>query len=96
MGIASGIVLFLVIWFLTFLVVLPLRIQTQGDVGQVMPGTHAGSPEHHHLRRKVWITTGVAAVIWAITATIIITGAITVRDIDWFGIMEPLPEAIGD
>ncbi|MEL6377844.1 MAG: DUF1467 family protein [Pseudomonadota bacterium] len=30
MGVASGLVLYLIIWFMTFLVILPIRIQTQG------------------------------------------------------------------
>ncbi|MFZ7091791.1 DUF1467 family protein [Primorskyibacter sp. 2E233] len=86
MGITSGIVLFAVLWFLTFLVVIPIRLQTQGDVGKVVPGTHAGSPEVHNLKRKAWITTGIAAVLWAILAFVILSGAITVRDIDsWMG-----------
>jgi len=87
MGIASGIVLFLVIWFMTFLAVLPIRIQTQGDLGEIVPGTHAGSPEHHHLKKKFWIVTGIATVLWAIIATIILTGTVTVRDIDMFNTM---------
>ncbi|MGR3312362.1 DUF1467 family protein [Roseovarius indicus] len=92
MGIASGIVLFMVIWFMTFLVVLPVRIQTQGEAGEVVPGTHAGSPEKHHLKKKAWIVTGISAVIWAIIATIILTGTITVRDIDMFDRMGPSSE----
>ena len=87
MGIASGIVLYLVIWFMSFLVALPIRIQTQGEAGEVVPGTHAGSPQQHHLRKKFWITTGVSAVLWVIIAGIIISGAVTVRDIDMFGRM---------
>ena len=87
MGIASGIVLYLVIWFMTFLVALPIRIQTQGEAGEVVPGTHDGSPQQHHLRKKAVITTIVAAVLWAIVAYIIITGTITVRDIDMFNRM---------
>jgi len=75
MGVASGIVLFLVIWFMTFLVALPIRIQTQGEAGTTVEGTHHGSPEKHHLRKKFIITTVVAFVIWA------------VRDIDMFGTM---------
>ncbi|SNT18814.1 DUF1467 family protein [Antarctobacter heliothermus] len=82
MGITSGIVLYAVIWFMTFLVVIPIRLKTQGDMGSVVPGTHAGSPEVHNLKRKAWITTGVAAVIWAIVASIIIFEVVTVRDID--------------
>lgn len=89
MGITSAIVLFAVIWFMTFLVVIPIRISTQGDEGEIVPGTHAGAPEHHHLKKKAWITTGVAFVLWAIIAGIIISGAITVRDIDFWGRMGP-------
>ncbi|ETA53922.1 DUF1467 family protein [Ponticoccus alexandrii] len=94
MGITSALVLFAVIWFMTFLVVIPIRLQTQGDVGEVVPGTHAGSPEVHNLKRKAWITTLVSAVLWAIIAGTILSGAITVRDIDgWmFNRMAPLSE----
>lgn len=84
MGVASGIVLFLVIWFLTFFVVLPIRITTQGEAGTTVPGTHRGSPEVHHLKRKFVITTIAATVIWGIAATIILGGLITVRDLDVF------------
>ncbi|CUH74698.1 DUF1467 family protein [Tropicibacter naphthalenivorans] len=82
MGITSGIVLFAVIWFMTFLCVIPIRLKTQGDVGEVVPGTHAGSPEVHNLRKKAWITTGISAVLWAIVAGVILSGMITVRDLD--------------
>lgn len=82
MGPTSAIVLYAVIWFLTFLVVIPIRIQTQGDLGEVVPGTHAGSPEVHNLKRKAWITTAVAFVIWAIVAGIIVSEVVSIRDID--------------
>ena len=89
MGITSGIVLYAVLWFLTFLIVIPIRLQTQGDVGQVVPGTHAGSPEVHNLKKKALITTLAAGVVWAILATIILGGYVTVRDIDLFHRMGP-------
>lgn len=92
MGVTSGIVLFAVLWFLTFLTVIPIRLRTQGDVGEVVPGTHASSPEVHNLKKKAIITTIVAAILWAIIATIIITGTITVRDIDWRHLMPPVSE----
>ncbi|MDX1784895.1 DUF1467 family protein [Roseovarius sp. ZX-A-9] len=84
MGPVSGIVLFVVIWSMTFLVAIPIRLQTQGEAGEVVPGTHTGSPQKHHLKKKALITTLVAAVIWAIAAWIIITGQITLADIDLF------------
>ena len=91
MAVTSALVLYAVLWFLTFLVVIPIRLKTQGDVGKIVPGTHAGAPHDHQLRKKAWITTGVAAVMWAIIAYLIISGTLTVRDIDWFERMGPRP-----
>ncbi|KNX40937.1 hypothetical protein ROTO_24750 [Roseovarius tolerans] len=89
MGITSALVLLAVIWFMTFFIVLPIRIQTQGDLGKVVPGTHAGSPEHHHLKKKAWITTGIAVVLWIIIGGTIISGVITLEDIDMFNRLGP-------
>ncbi len=84
MGITSGLVLYAVIWFMTLFVVLPLRLTTQGDTGKIVPGTMAGSPEVHHLKRKFIIVTLVSAVLWAVIAGIILSGIITVCDFDLF------------
>lgn len=84
MAITSGLVLYAVIWFMTFLIVLPIRVETQGDKGTIVPGTHAGAPENHYLKQKAQITTLVAAILWAVIAGIILSGVITVSDIDWF------------
>lgn len=89
MGVVSGLVLFAVIWAMTFLIVLPFRVQTQGDAGEIVPGTHSGAPEQHNLKQKAVVTTIIAVIVWAIIATIILSGWISVRDIDWFGIMRP-------
>ena len=84
MGITSAIVLFAVIWFMVLFVVLPLRMQTQGDTGEIVPGTHASAPADAQLKRKARITTIWAAGLWVIIAGTILSGAITVRDLDWF------------
>ena len=89
MGVASAAVLYLVIWSMTFLTIIPIRLQTQGEAGEVVPGTHAGSPQKHHLKKKAWLTTAIAAVLWAIIAGVILTGTVTVRDIDMFKRMGP-------
>ena len=90
MSVTSALVLYVVLWFLTFLVVIPIRLKTQGDVGEIVPGTMAGAPHEHGLKKKAVITTLVAAAIWAILAYIIVNGIITVRDFDWFGRLPPL------
>ncbi|MFD0911618.1 MULTISPECIES: DUF1467 family protein [Ruegeria] len=89
MTITAALVLFAVIWFMTLLVVLPVRIKTQGDLGDIVPGTHAGAPEVHHMKKKIWITTGISIVLWAVIAGIIVSGVISVRDFDWLNQMEP-------
>lgn len=89
MGITSAIVLFAVIWFMVFLMVLPLRLTTQGEAGQVVPGTHASAPENPQVKRKAWITTGVAVALWLVIAGVIVSGVINVRDMDWFERMGP-------
>jgi predicted secreted protein len=82
MAITSAIVLYVVIWTLTFFVAIPIRLKTQGDAGDIVPGTHASAPEVHNLKKKAWITTGVAFVLWAIVTTIILSGWISVSDFD--------------
>lgn len=84
MGPTSAIVLFAVIWFMVFFIVLPIRVETQADRGEVVPGTQSGAPEVHHLKQKAWITTGVAVLLWAVISGIILSGVITLEDIDWF------------
>ena len=91
MGITSGLVLYAVIWWMTFFVVLPIRVTTQGDLGKVEPGTHAGAPQVHHLKRKAWITTGIALVFWLIIAPIIIFGWLPVSEMEMFQLeLDPL------
>lgn len=84
MDVTSGLVLFTVIWFMVFFVVLPLRLTTQGEAGEVVPGTHSSAPQDPKLGRKAKITTLIAVVIWALCAGVIVSGVITVEDLDLF------------
>ncbi len=89
MGITSAIVLYAVCWFMVFFIVLPLRMVTQGDEGEVVPGTHASAPANPQLGRKAKITSLWALAIWVVLATIIWSGVITVRDFDFLNRMSP-------
>ncbi|KPA23186.1 hypothetical protein shim_14810 [Shimia sp. SK013] len=95
MSITSVMVLFAVCWFMIFLIVIPIRLQTQGDLGKVVPGTQAGAPEHHYLKTKAKITTLAAAVMTAILVFIITSGVISVRDLDWFNRMSTIETPAG-
>ena len=87
MSVTSAIVLFAVIWFLTFLIIIPFRVKTQGDLGAIVKGTQAGAPEVHNLRKKAIITTGASLVLWLVITLIILSEFITIQDIDFFGKM---------
>ena len=90
MAITSALVLFAVIWFMVLFITLPLRLKTQGDVGEITPGTQAGAPAELNLKRKFRIVTAIAFVLWAIIASTIIWGGITMRDIDMFNRLGPV------
>jgi predicted secreted protein len=87
MAITSSFVLFAVIWFMLFLMILPMRLKTQGESGEVVPGTHASSPENPQIKKKAKITTLITLVLWAIISYLIIFDIVTARDIDWMGMM---------
>ena len=89
MTITAALVLFAVIWFMVFFIVLTLRLTTQGDAGEVVPGTPAGAPVDAQIGKRARITTIVAAVLWVLIAGTIVSGVISVRDIDWFDRMGP-------
>ncbi|NCO87870.1 MAG: DUF1467 family protein [Rhodobacterales bacterium] len=89
MNITAAIVLFTVIWFMVFFVVLPLRPRTQGEAGDVVPGTHSSAPADPQIGHKVRLTTLWAVGIFAVIAAVILSGVFSVRDLDLFGRMSP-------
>ena len=89
MSVVSGLVLFAVIWFMVLFVVLPIRLETQGDRGEVVPGTHEGAPANLDMKRKARLVTMISAVLWVVIAGVIFSGVISVRDLDFFDRMRP-------
>lgn len=84
MNLTGGIVLYAVIWFLVLFVLLPIRERSQQEDGHIVPGTHAGAPADFRMRRKLIWTTVIATVLWAVIASVILSGRISLSDIDWF------------
>ncbi len=88
MSIVSALVLLAVVWFMTLFVVLPIRLETQGDVGEKVEGTHASSPaSSFSMKRKFRVTTLWAVPIWIVLTVGILYSGIGVRDIDMFNRM---------
>ncbi len=89
MSITGAIILFAVLWFVVFLIVLPIRFQSQSDAGHVVPGTPASAPAGDVVAAKAKITTVIAVVLWGIIAGVIFSGVISIRDLDWFHRLAP-------
>ncbi|HAD24653.1 MAG TPA: hypothetical protein DDW95_00870 [Alphaproteobacteria bacterium] len=81
MGLAGGLVSFAIIWMLCFFIVLPWGIQNHIEAGQeVVPGEDPAAPVRPRLRLKVWITTGVTALLWLALYYILENHLITLDD----------------
>lgn len=81
MGIVTGIVTYLVIWWVVIFMVLPFGVKGQWEEGGVQKGNDPGAPVAPRLRRKILITTAITTVLWAIVAVVLITGVITIDDL---------------
>ncbi|ARO13612.1 hypothetical protein BVG79_00252 [Ketogulonicigenium robustum] len=92
MTITSVIVVYAVSWFMVLFIVLPIGLRTQGDVGEIVPGTHASAPANFDFKRTVKITTLWAVITGSLICAIILSGVIKVRDLDVFHRMNPPTE----
>lgn len=93
MNLTGAIVLYAVVWFLTFYIVLPVRLRkTQGEAGEIVPGTPAGAPATSDVGKSAKLTTLIATAIWAVLAGVILSGWITIEDIDLLNVLGEAPK----
>ncbi len=85
MSVMSAIALFGIIWFMVLFIVLPIRLETQGEAGKVEPGTPASAPSDAKIVQKFKIVTAITVVLWAVAAAVLISGVLTLESIDFFG-----------
>ncbi|MBI1218917.1 MAG: DUF1467 family protein [Rhodobacteraceae bacterium] len=76
MSVANAILLFTMIWFLVFFVALAMPFRTQGEAGDVVPGTPSSAPSKVNLGRRARFTTAVAVVLFACAWAVIELGLI--------------------
>jgi predicted secreted protein len=87
MGIALYLALYFMIWFLTLFVVLPFGVRTQGEAGDVLPGTPASAPAAPRIGRIALINTVVATVVFAVVWGILNSGLVDTE-------LPPLPPQV--
>jgi len=95
MGVVTGLVLYAVIWFMVLLIVLQTGVVSQDEAGERVKGTHGSAPADAQLGKRFLVTSGIAFGIWAVIAGVIISGAVTIDDIDLFtrfGLGAPPPD----
>ena len=83
MSITSAIVLFCVIWAIVFYMVNPLWQTSQSEDGEVVPGTPGSAPVDPMLRKKVFVTTVIATVLFVLAYATIEFGWITLDDVSF-------------
>lgn len=77
----TGILVYVMIWWMTLFAVLPFGVRNQVEDGEYTQGTELGAPVDAKLPRKLVITTLVSAVIFLIVFAIIASGVISLDDI---------------
>ncbi len=65
MKFGTWVAIYFVVWWTVLFVVLPLRVRSQAEVGEVVPGSEAAAPARPDLLRKVALTTILAAMVTA-------------------------------
>ena len=61
----TWVAIYFVVWWIVLFAVLPLRVRSQREVGEVVPGSEAAAPARPELGLKATITTVLAALVCA-------------------------------
>jgi predicted secreted protein len=65
-GFVTGLVVYLIVWWMVFFCVLPLRVQSQQEVGDIEPGSEPGAPSDPQLGYKFKLTSAITAGLWLV------------------------------
>jgi len=77
MNLFSAFVVWLIIWWLTLFLILPIGIRGQAEEGDIVEGSEPGAPHKLDIKRKFVQTTLIASVLWVLVCLLIISGVIS-------------------
>ena len=80
MGLWTGLAIYLVVWWLSLFLVLPVGARTVIDAGDVVRGHASSAPKRPRLLLKMALTTLVAGVFFAIIYVVAESGVISFRE----------------
>jgi len=76
----TGLLVYGVLWWLIFLLALPVGVKSQDESEEsTVPGTPGSAPEKPQLLQKIVATTVIAAVAWGLIYLVISQGWISIR-----------------
>ncbi|HEY5963800.1 MAG TPA: DUF1467 family protein [Xanthobacteraceae bacterium] len=83
MGLATGIAIYFLIWWVVLFAVLPWGVRAQGEQGgdEAVPGSDPGAPQIPRIWMKLVWTTVVSAVIFAVCAFVYVRGLVSLDDL---------------
>lgn len=79
MSITLGVALYFIIWWVCLFAVLPIGLRTQGEDGDVVPGTPESAPTNPRLARTFALNTLVASIVFACVWAVIVFNLIDIN-----------------
>jgi predicted secreted protein len=73
--------IYFIIWWTVLFAVLPWGVRSQGESGEVAPGTDPGAPTVPALGRKIAWTTLVSAALFGVLYFVYVTRLVTLDDL---------------
>jgi predicted secreted protein len=73
--------IYFIIWWMVLFAVLPWGVRSQGESGEVAPGTDPGAPTVPALGRKIVWTTLVSTALFGVLYFVYVTRLVTLDDL---------------
>ncbi|MFV2091861.1 MAG: DUF1467 family protein [Hyphomicrobiales bacterium] len=82
MSLGNAIIVYFITWWMVLFITLPFGIVSQEEAGEkIEPGTTSSAPVKPRMRRKLMLTTVIAAGVWAVIYLVITYKLIGLDDI---------------
>ena len=79
-----GLAIYGIVWFLTLFIVLPFGVVSQGEAGDIVPGSTESAPAQPRIVKKLVGTTVLSIILYAILYLVLTTGMLTNIDLPFF------------
>ncbi len=77
----TGVVAYLIIWWMVFLAALPFGVRGQWEQGNVIPGSEPGAPVRPLILKKMLWTSVITAGIWLVVYLVLTFGGFSIYDL---------------